>query len=846
MLSPKLRRDVFNLWTLFWSSGMTNPLTSIEQITYMLFLKQLEALDNQRVQQGRRSIYDPRPQCDLEHHEDDKQVGDSVCRGHETCKWSYIVKNPSHDLMANYVFPWLRQIDRIFEETSSTDTKNQDVGYRRLSGQMEDAYFQFPKGKPNALDNAIRAIEKLFGDRDAANGSRAEAKIRSANADLMGDIFEYLLKGIQTSGKNGQFRTPRHIIRLMVELLNPGLGDRIIDPAAGTGGFLINSLQHIVKGYTERETLLLEWDGTPHRLDFDKFPDRDKFLNGYYFTGYDNDRTMVRIGWMNMILHSIESPNMQRQDSLGQSLDKNESGAYRIILANPPFTGNVDHRDLHQTRFPVNPRKSSEPITTKSELLFVWLILDLLERDGRCAVIVPEGVLFGSTLAHRELRRRLLFDNLLEGVISLPAGVFQPYTGVKTSILIFQKYDVPPEDNQPRTDEVWFYELESDGYTLDAKRDEKPEPNDLWDLLEKWKRRKVGEEVNTNVYYQPNFWDERWVLVDSDTVKRFPAHERVQKEAGQIRNLNELFGLPANPGEATAQVQIEGKEAAQQVYERLVVQTVEAANKVTQKAAKRLLDIQFSLMNRLFREIRNELLDGEFDQFGRKALDPVQGEVAAVAREEANARLQLAATSDAQGEIEEISDNEGVIAELSAVDNLPLPKDYTEFKLQWQSDVTELMRGFARLDGYDVKLRSHEVYPQAEDPDTPRQAKSWTAPVRRFAEDPNWTFVDEKGRPLRGSHTPDGAVRPEYLRYLRQELQIFDGDGTVNSKFVDLLDPDCIEAQDLNLSAGRYKPFSLAAVEYDPPAQIIAELQELEAQIQSGLEELLAMVESAA
>lgn len=827
MLSPKLRREVFNLWSLFWSSGMTNPLTAIEQITFLLFLKQLEALDRARVERGRRSIYAPRGQCELEHHSDDRAGDAAGCRGHETCRWSYITANPSHDLFTRYVFPWLREIDEIFAETGNGGGESREEGYQRVSRQMDDAYFQFPKSKENSLQRAVQMIDALF------------QSARSANADLMGDIFEYLLSEIQTSGKNGQFRTPRHIIRLMVDLLDPQPGERIIDPAAGTGGFLINSIQHLLQAHTDPETVVLEWDGTPHRIIGESLD--EAYLNGRFFTGYDNDRTMVRIGWMNMILHGVEAPIYERRDPLGKSLSDNESGFYQIVLANPPFRGSVDKGDLHESRFPPNPSKSGDPITTRSELLFVWLMLDLLARGGRCAVIVPEGVLFGSTTAHKELRRALIFDNRLEGVISLPNNIFLPYAGVKTSILIFQKYGDLPVDSQPRTDQVWFYEVEADGYTLDAKREEKAEPNDLWDLLEKWPNKNKG--VDDDAYYQPRIYEERWVLVDEQTMAIFPDVPEVRYAQGQERNLAELFGIPAAPDAATAQVSAEGSEALAALYDRLLDEaqataqvayaSANGAESSRQKAAQTLLEQQLNFLNRLLRERSREMLDTEFDQFGRKALEPVQS----AAEQAARARLSALVEALPQSRADEAGD------ESESESATPPPTDYNEFKQAYQPAVDGVVRGFARLDGYNVKLRTAEVTRQEG---APPKARSWTAPVRRFVEEPTWSGVDGDGAALAGSHTPEGSLRPAYLRHLREEREIFDTDGTVKSAFSHLLDPECIEAHDLNLSARTYKLSSLAAVDYDPPAQIIAELQALEERIQVGLEGLLAMVEGVA
>ena len=332
-----------------------------------------------------------------------------------------------------------------------------------------------------------------------------------ATSDIMGDTFEYLLSEIATAGKNGQFRTPRHIIRLMVELLNPKPGARVIDPAAGAGGFLFSTLNYILMRNTNPEQLRIEWDGTPHRVYGDLFTPTDyqDIHRGIHYVGFDNDRTMVRIGWMNMVLHGIEDPQIHQRDSLARPKEEDplrdllESESADYVLANPPFTGSVDTADLDLSAFPKSGKsgkRANQPITGKSELLFVWRMLDLLRVGGKCAVIVPEGVLFGNTEAHVRLRRELLTEHLIESIISLPAGVFQPYTGVKTSILVFQKktrkedrYKWKPID-PPRTKQVWFYEVNEEAFTLDAKRNERRgQNNDLWDIVEKFKTRNAGQ-----------------------------------------------------------------------------------------------------------------------------------------------------------------------------------------------------------------------------------------------------------------------------------------------------------------------------------------------------------------
>ncbi|EFK10121.1 N-6 DNA Methylase [delta proteobacterium NaphS2] len=420
MLSPQLRHKVHDLWSLFWSSGLSNPLVAIEQITYLLFIRQLKALDRARVAGEKESIYHKGP--------DDPEDADF-----EKCRWSYIRQNPSFQLLNDTVFPWLRSLeDRI------GSGQNGDTTLGRISGRLSDAYFILDVNKAETLKRAVSLIDDLFRQLDT----------RSVNSDIMGDIFEYLLEEVKESGKNGQFRTPRHVIRFMVQLLEPELGKTILDPACGSGGFLLNSLLHWKAANTDEGVLRLEWDGAPHDT-FPVWPQGKQYNFSSFFRGYDNDRTMVRIAWMNLILHDLEAPEVHQLDSLSKRLSDDESGAYDYILANPPFTGNVDRDDLSENwqRFP-RSGKGAVPLTTKSELLFVWLMLDLLINGGRAAVIVPDGVLFGSTKAHRELRRQLLFENTLEAVVSLPPNMFQPYSGVKTSILLFQKAGEPAARSQ--------------------------------------------------------------------------------------------------------------------------------------------------------------------------------------------------------------------------------------------------------------------------------------------------------------------------------------------------------------------------------------------------------------
>jgi type I restriction enzyme M protein len=345
MLSPQLRRKVHDLWTLFWSSGLSNPLVAIEQITFLLFIRQLEALDRDRVKNGKPSIYElttaekkqlgtlqkqakdikkqlagampkvPRQKLEDEYRQIEQRIDSSSL---EKCRWSYIRQNPNFPLLNELVFPWLRTLE---QRVGPAQNGNTTLG--RISGRLSDAYFILDVNKEETLKKAVSHIDELFRQLDT----------RSVNSDIMGDIFEYLLEEVKESGKNGQFRTPRHVIRFMVKLLKPELGKTILDPACGSGGFLLNSLLQWKADNTDEDNLRLEWDGAPHGV-LPVWPKGKKLDFNNLFHGYDNDRTMVRIAWMNLILHDLESPEVHQLDALSKRLKDDESGTYDYILAN--------------------------------------------------------------------------------------------------------------------------------------------------------------------------------------------------------------------------------------------------------------------------------------------------------------------------------------------------------------------------------------------------------------------------------------------------------------------------------------------------------------------------------
>lgn len=811
MLAPHIKKKVDKLWDRFWAAGITNPLVAVEQITYLLFLKRLESIDLKRQARGLPSVY--------------------TTQNGEKCKWSYIRQektNVKH--LIEVVFPWLRELESVLAKQNTNDSDLADAGSR-----MADAYFQLDPNKGQVLSDAIDLIDQLFAR--AGEGSAAQ--------DVMGDTFEYLLGEIATAGKNGQFRTPRHLIRFMVELIDPKPGDRIIDPAAGTGGFLFSAQQYLLRKFTPKENFRIEWDGAPHRLDGSMAtPQQDADIhNGALFVGLDNDRTMARIGWMNLILHGLEHPQIFQADSLSKREGKRDLAklaapeSYDVVFANPPFTGTVDSNDVDtdSLRFPRSQRKDKSGnkavLTDKSELLFCWLMLDLLDVGGRCAVIVPEGVLFGNTDAHVSLRRQLLTEHTVEAVISLPGGLFQPYTGVKTSILVFRKdkrRDAKQEfrGQEPNTKQVWFYEVTADGYTLDAKRREQPMGNnDLWDALEKFRAWSQRKQTDDTTYFQPTKTRERWRLVQvRDTEDKltplgeaFAGKPEVRDWERKVAAIHELFPeLPANPQAATQRV----REKQDPLLRELVMRALAAPTKPIWKK---------------WRAADSSTSDDAYGEW-KKAIKKTQDQFSKVCR-------------DAYRFFEE-EDSPGLPLWKSLVaDSLSAGVGFYEALIRdaknarWterepitdlQNLVNESAKEYAKLDGFDVVLRSPAVMPQSEQLTS---AKHWVVPVRTFARKDEWQSHDGK---TIGSHDASGRLRPEYTQWV-ERAGINEKDGSLKEE---LLNPDCIEAREWNLSAGQYKPFDFTQLRSDKSViELIDALRDAEGQIIRGLDKLKVMVE---
>jgi len=399
LTDPKLRSQVDLLWDKLWTGGLSNPLDAIEQLSYLIFLKRLDDVENRNERQAQRrgQLYLPR-------------IAEEMRWRH----WTHFKAKDALDHVKEKVFPWLKEMG---EKGSSFER------------YMKNAEFKI--NKPSLLIEACHMIDQM--------------QISAQNQDVQGDLYEYLLGKLNTAGRSGQFRTPRHIIRMMVQMIAPRPGERVGDLAAGTCGFLVNAYQCILEQHTSPDILEYDEEGWPHNLVGDLLTDGQRvFLQGEAFRGYDNDSgmTMLRIGSMNLMLHGIEYPRFFYMDTLSKNFT--EARDYDVILMNPPFKGAVDKGDVSDT-LPGDTRKS--------ELLFVHLILRALDMGGRCAVIVPDGVLFGSSRAHVALRKKLIEENRLDGVVSMPGGVFKPYAGVSTAVLLFTR--------GATTDRIWFYAFEN-------------------------------------------------------------------------------------------------------------------------------------------------------------------------------------------------------------------------------------------------------------------------------------------------------------------------------------------------------------------------------------------------
>ena len=410
MITGELKNKIDGLWDIFAAGGLVNPLDVIEQITYLMFIHDLDEVDNRR---AKESAMLGLPYQSM--FAETVVINDREVDGRQL-KWSVFHDFPAgkmYSVMQEYVFPFIKQLH---------GDKNS-----AYSKYMDDAIFKLPT--PLLLSKVVTTLDEIYTQM---------AQIQ--DSDIRGDVYEYLLSKISQSGRNGQFRTPRHIIKMIVDLMRPNPDDVICDPACGTSGFLVAAGEYLKENHKEE-------------IFFNK-QKKDHYMNGL-FHGYDMDRTMLRIGAMNMMTHGVENPFIEYRDSLSdQNPDRNK---YSLILANPPFKGSLDNDIVS-----VDLLKMCK--TKKTELLFLALFIKMLRVGGRCACIVPDGVLFGSSNAHKAIRQELIEGNRLEAVISMPSGVFKPYAGVSTGILIFTK------TGHGGTDKVWFYDMQADGLSLDDKR----------------------------------------------------------------------------------------------------------------------------------------------------------------------------------------------------------------------------------------------------------------------------------------------------------------------------------------------------------------------------------------
>ncbi|WP_040418698.1 type I restriction-modification system subunit M [Clostridium celatum] len=411
MINGELRSKVDKIWETFWTGGITNPLEVIEQFTYLLFIKGLD--DKEVIKENDAILLGV--DFDRTFPEDKQNLRWSKFKNFEA--------ETMYEIVANEVFPFIKNLHT-----------NKDSAYAKYMG---DAIFKVPT--PLMLSKIVDGIDNIDMDE---------------NKDTKGDLYEYLLSKVATAGTNGQFRTPRHIIDMIVKLMKPTPQDVIVDPAAGSAGFLVSSQAYLRQNHAD---LFLVQGLKEH-------------FNNNMFYGFDMDRTMLRIGAMNMMLHGVDNPNIEYKDSLSEA--NTDKDKFSLVLANPPFKGSLDYEQVSADLLKVTKTK-------KTELLFLALFLRILKTGGRCASIVPDGVLFGSTGGHKSIRKEIVENHKLEAIISMPSGVFKPYAGVSTAIMIFTK------TGTGGTDKVWFYDMKADGYSLDDKRNP-IEDNDINDIVERF------------------------------------------------------------------------------------------------------------------------------------------------------------------------------------------------------------------------------------------------------------------------------------------------------------------------------------------------------------------------
>ena len=505
MVTGVIKNKIDKIWTDIWAGGISNPLTVIEQLTYLMFIRSLD-------------------EKELEAEEFENMTGEKMDKifpqssAGQSMRWSKFKNNDSREifaLMSQRVFPAIKSMKygrlpdfdnqgNLIEIPDQED--RQAAGETAFARYMSDAMFLIPT--PQVLQKIITGMDDLY-EHDIAD------------LDMQGDLYEYMLDKLSTAGQNGQFRTPKHIREMMVALLQPTPDDEICDPACGTAGFLVSASEYIRKNYEATMT-----------------PEQWEHFSGSAFTGFDTDRIMLRISAMNLMLHSITTPEIDYRDSV--SKQNSISNRYSVCLANPPFTGTIDAESI-------NDNLKAVTNTKKTELLFVALFLRMLKAGGRCACIVPDGVLFGSSNAHKSLRKELVENHQLRAVISMPSGVFKPYSGVSTAVLVFTK------TGAGGTDKVWFYDMKADGYSLDDKRSA-IEQNDIPDIIARFQNLD-GEEARERT--EQSFLVPKQEIVDNGYDLSINKYKKVEYVPVEYPPTSEIL---ANLKALQAQIDVEMAE----------------------------------------------------------------------------------------------------------------------------------------------------------------------------------------------------------------------------------------------------------------------------------------------
>ncbi len=505
MVTGVIKNKIDKIWTDIWAGGISNPLTVIEQLTYLMFIRSLD-------------------EKELETEEFENMTGEKMDKifpqssAGQSMRWSKFKNNDPREifaLMSQRVFPAIKSMKygrlpdfdnqgNLIEIPDQED--RQAAGETAFARYMSDAMFLIPT--PQVLQKIITGLDDLY-EHDIAD------------LDMQGDLYEYMLDKLSTSGQNGQFRTPKHIREMMVALLQPTPDDEICDPACGTAGFLVSASEYIRKNYEATMT-----------------PEQWEHFSGSAFTGFDTDRTMLRISAMNLMLHSITTPEIDYRDSV--SKQNSISNRYSVCLANPPFKGTIDAESI-------NDNLKAVTNTKKTELLFVALFLRMLKAGGRCACIVPDGVLFGSSNAHKSLRKELVENHQLRAVISMPSGVFKPYAGVSTAVLVFTK------TGAGGTDKVWFYDMKADGYSLDDKRSA-IEQNDIPDIIARFQNLD-GEEARERT--EQSFFVPKQEIVDNGYDLSINKYKKVEYVLVEYPPTSEIL---ANLKALQAQIDVEMAE----------------------------------------------------------------------------------------------------------------------------------------------------------------------------------------------------------------------------------------------------------------------------------------------